>query len=104
MHPRIPLLLAVAFCISACPKGPPADSRQPLSEVQRLSADVKDLSTQAEALLEHIRSAPGVGCMPWAVRTNSSSPKVLRSRASALLTVGCDRPRRLATRDTWRNW
>lgn len=52
MHPRIPLLLAVAFCISACPKGPPADSRQPLSEVQRLTADVKDLSAQAEALLE----------------------------------------------------
>ncbi|HZI12658.1 MAG TPA: chromosome segregation protein SMC [Myxococcus sp.] len=52
MHPRIPLLLAVAFCISACPKGPPADSRQPLSEVQRLTADVKELSAQAEALLE----------------------------------------------------
>jgi hypothetical protein len=52
MHPRIPLLLAVAFCISACPKGPPADSRQPLSEVQRLTTDVKELSAQAEALLE----------------------------------------------------
>lgn len=52
MHPRIPLLLAVAFCISACPKGPPADSRQPLSEVQRLTTDVRDLSAQAEALLE----------------------------------------------------
>ncbi|MFP2932290.1 chromosome segregation protein SMC [Pyxidicoccus sp. 3LG] len=52
MHPRIPLLLAVAFCISACPKGPPADAREPLTEQQRLTADVKGLSTQAEALLE----------------------------------------------------
>ncbi|MBZ4419455.1 chromosome segregation protein SMC [Myxococcus sp. RHSTA-1-4] len=52
MHPRIPLLLAVAFCISACPKGPPADARRALTEQQQLAADVKELSTQAEALLE----------------------------------------------------
>jgi hypothetical protein len=52
MHPRIPLLLAVAFCISACPKGPPADARKALSEQQQLAADVKELSTEAEALLE----------------------------------------------------
>jgi hypothetical protein len=52
MHPRIPLLLAVAFCITACPKGPPADARKALSEQQQLTADVKDLTTQAEALLE----------------------------------------------------
>ncbi|QSQ24069.1 chromosome segregation protein SMC [Pyxidicoccus parkwayensis] len=52
MHPRIPLLLAVAFCITACPKGPPADARKVLTEQQQLTADVKDLSTQAEALLE----------------------------------------------------
>ncbi len=52
MHPRIPLLLVVAFCLSACPKGPPADARRLLSEQQQLTADVKDLSTQAEALLE----------------------------------------------------
>jgi hypothetical protein len=52
MHPRIPLLLAVAFCITACPKGPPADARKALTEQQQLTADVKDLTTQAEALLE----------------------------------------------------
>lgn len=52
MHPRIPLLLAVAFCISACVKGPPADARRALSEQKQLAADVKALSTQAEALLE----------------------------------------------------
>ncbi|NTX00797.1 chromosome segregation protein SMC [Myxococcus sp. CA040A] len=52
MHPRIPLLLAVALCLSACPKGPPADSRQPPTEEQRLTTDVRALASRAETLLE----------------------------------------------------
>ncbi|NKF76953.1 hypothetical protein GO294_04225 [Ralstonia solanacearum] len=42
-------------------------------------------------------SARAVGIMPRGVRTNSSSSKVWRRRASALLTAGCDRPSRCAT-------
>ena len=38
------------------------------------------------------------------VRTNSASLNVRRRRASALLTVGCDTPSCLATRETWRDW
>ena len=37
-----------------------------------------------------MRWASRVGCRPEGERTNSASPKLLRSRASALLTVGCD--------------
>ncbi len=47
--------------------------------------------------------ASGVGCMPLAVRTNSSSPKLRRSRASALLTADCDSPRRRAADEIWRS-
>ncbi|MFP2963052.1 chromosome segregation protein SMC [Myxococcus sp. 1LA] len=52
MHPRIPLLLAFACCLIGCPKGPPADGRQALSEKQQLQADVSAMSTKAETLLE----------------------------------------------------
>ncbi|AKQ64448.1 Chromosome partition protein smc [Myxococcus hansupus] len=53
MHPRIPLLLAFACCLSACPKGPPNDGRQSLTEKQQLQADVGAMATKAEALLEN---------------------------------------------------
>lgn len=52
MHPRLPFLLAVAFCISACPKAPPPPPPPVPTEGQRLTAEVKDLSAQAQALLE----------------------------------------------------
>src|ERR1700744_1808432 len=37
--------------------------------------------------------------MPAGVRTNKGSSKVVRRRASALLTAGCDSPRFLAATD-----
>jgi hypothetical protein len=52
MHPRIPLLLAVALCLSACPKAPPPTPPPPPTEQQRLTIEVKELSVQAQALLE----------------------------------------------------
>ena len=48
-------------------------------------------------------SAKGVGTMPPEVRKNSSSPKMRRSLASALLTAGCVSPRLSATFDTRRS-
>ena len=47
--------------------------------------------------------ASGVGCMPLAVRTNSSSPKLRRRRASALLTADWLSPSRLAAEEIWRS-
>jgi hypothetical protein len=47
--------------------------------------------------------ASGVGCMPCAVRTNNSSPKLRRRRASALLTADCVSPRRRAALEIWRS-
>ncbi|WP_408889533.1 chromosome segregation protein SMC [Myxococcus faecalis] len=52
MHPRIPLLLAVACCLSACHKAPPADNRPPPTEEQLLTVDVRALASRAETLLE----------------------------------------------------
>lgn len=52
MSPRVPFLLAVAFCISACPKAPPPLPPPVPTEAQRLATEVKDLSAQAQALLE----------------------------------------------------
>ena len=51
MHPRVPVLLAVAFCITACPKAIPPPP-PPLTEQQLLTQEVKELSAQAQALLE----------------------------------------------------
>ncbi|WP_338864373.1 chromosome segregation protein SMC [Myxococcus stipitatus] len=53
MHPRIPLLLAVACCLGACHKAPPAAPLPPPpTEAERLTADVRSLASRAEALLE----------------------------------------------------
>ncbi|XXF76433.1 chromosome segregation protein SMC [Myxococcaceae bacterium GXIMD 01537] len=57
MHPRASSLLAVAFCLAVaaggCHKAPPAPPvAPPLTEEQRLSSEVHELSTQAEALLK----------------------------------------------------
>ncbi|ADO73998.1 hypothetical protein [Stigmatella aurantiaca] len=52
MLPRVPFLLAVALCLTACPKAPPASPSQPPTEAQHLALHVKDLSAQAQALLE----------------------------------------------------
>ena len=52
-----------------------------VASVWRMSASERPSGTA-------IRSASGVGCMPRAVRTNSSSFIILRRRASAALTVG----------------
>ncbi|AGC47445.1 hypothetical protein MYSTI_06172 [Myxococcus stipitatus DSM 14675] len=53
MLPRIPLLLAVACCLGACHKAPPAPSLPPPpTEAERLTADVRSLASRAEALLE----------------------------------------------------
>jgi hypothetical protein len=51
MHPRVPVLLAVAFCITACPKAVPPPP-QPPTEQQLLATEVKELAAQAQALLE----------------------------------------------------
>ncbi|HLL00438.1 MAG TPA: chromosome segregation protein SMC [Myxococcaceae bacterium] len=51
MHPRVPVLLAVAFCITACPKAIPPPPPPP-TEQQLLTNEVKELSAQAQALLE----------------------------------------------------
>ncbi len=48
-------------------------------------------------------SARAVGSIPPVVRTNSASEQALRSRSSALLIAGCDRPATLAARDTLRS-
>ncbi len=52
MHPRAPLLLAVAFFLSACPKAPPAAPPPVPTEQQRLTAEVRELAAQSQALLE----------------------------------------------------
>ncbi len=56
MHPRASALLTIACCIgalSACHKAPPSTSvGPPLTEHQRLTAEVRELSAQAEALLK----------------------------------------------------
>ncbi|MDY7228702.1 chromosome segregation protein SMC [Hyalangium rubrum] len=52
MHPRVLLFLAVAFCISACPKAPPPLPAAAPTEQQRLVNEVKGLAEQAQALLE----------------------------------------------------
>jgi len=51
MHPRVPFLLAVVLCLTACPKAIPPPPPPP-TEAQRLGAEVKELSAQAQALLE----------------------------------------------------
>ncbi|HEX8700350.1 MAG TPA: chromosome segregation protein SMC [Myxococcaceae bacterium] len=51
MHPRVPVLLAVAFCITACPKAVPPPPPPP-TEQQLLATEVKELAAQAQALLE----------------------------------------------------
>jgi hypothetical protein len=51
MRPRVPLLLAVTFCITACPKALPPPPPPP-TEQQRLATEVKELAAQAQALLE----------------------------------------------------
>jgi hypothetical protein len=56
MRPRVSALLAVGFCIaaiSACHKAAPAiPVPPPLTEEQRLTAEVRELSAQAQALLK----------------------------------------------------
>jgi hypothetical protein len=52
MHPRAPLFLAIALCLSACPKAPPPLPPPVPTEQEQLSAEVKDLSAQAQSLLE----------------------------------------------------
>src|SRR5688500_6566665 len=51
MHPRVPVLLAVAFCITACPKAIPPPP-PPATEQQLLTTEVKELGAQTQALLE----------------------------------------------------
>jgi len=51
MRQSVPVLLAVAFCITACPKAVPPPSPPP-TEQQLLATEVKELAAQAQALLE----------------------------------------------------
>ncbi|MBN1204388.1 MAG: chromosome segregation protein SMC [Myxococcaceae bacterium] len=51
MHPRVPFFLVAAFCLSACPKAP-LPPPPPPTEAQLLTAEVKELSAQAQTLLE----------------------------------------------------
>ncbi|WP_419145113.1 chromosome segregation protein SMC [Myxococcus stipitatus] len=53
MHPRIPLVLALACSLGACaPKALPTPAQQVPSEEQQLSVEVGALARRAEALLE----------------------------------------------------
>ena len=51
MHPRVPFVLALSCCLTACPKAPPP-APVPPTEAQLLATEVKELSTQTQALLE----------------------------------------------------
>ncbi len=52
MHSRVLLPLAATLCLTACPKAPLPPPPVVPTEAQRLSNEVKELSAQAQALLE----------------------------------------------------
>ncbi|HYI01223.1 MAG TPA: chromosome segregation protein SMC, partial [Hyalangium sp.] len=52
MHPRVLFQLALALCLTACPKAVPPPPPPEVTEAKHLATEVKELSVQAQALLE----------------------------------------------------
>jgi hypothetical protein len=52
MHPRVLFHVALALCLTACPKAIPPPPPPEVTEARHLTTEVKELSAQAQALLE----------------------------------------------------